>query len=133
MHVKRGWLFGAVINYSAEVLKALRVGIHFIHFLWLDHRHDRLLVREGLVEVLDVEHVRAQLRLEWRFDLHFQQFFVVELLQPRVLQDLADAVLRAHALLGGFLQQLRNEVLALAGHRDLVALGVGEVNRLRLD
>jgi len=93
-----------LLNYSAEVLKALCVGIHFIHFLWLNHRHDSLLVREGLVEILNIEHVRTQLGFEWRFNLHFQEFVVVELFEPGVFQNLTDSVFGAHSLLGRLFQ-----------------------------
>ena len=83
---------------SAEVLEFALEGSYFIHLLWLYNTDHSFFVRERLVEVRHVRQLFRQRRLERRFNLALQQLLGVDVAQPGMGQNLADAILGAQPL-----------------------------------
>ena len=122
----------ALYAYS-EVFKLRAIILDCWHFAGGHHGHHCGLLRELRVEVA---HVRDILRESWphrRLNAPVKNLLVVQLSEPRMCKHLLEASLGAEAIRRGLLQQLCDEVFAVFGHRDVVALWVWEVDRLLLD
>lgn len=118
---------------SAEVFKAICVCVYFTHLLWLNDRHYSLFICKCFVEVCHVETVITQRWLKRSFNLHLYKFLLVQISKPRVSEYVSDTVLGAKTFAGVFVQKLRNKVLALSRHSNVVTLGIREVDRFCLD